>query len=162
MSSLPRLWKALLSRRRGDLIALRLKERGHPLVVWCPDDEIFTLSRELILDRIYESDGVAFHQGMQTIVDAGAHVGIFSLQASQWAERVVSLEASQINFGLLALNVDRNALRNVEPRHCALWCRSTDALQFSTTHRGEPRQRPTRRRLHPNGRTSHRPRRPDR
>jgi FkbM family methyltransferase len=129
--------KALVSRRRGDLIALKMTERSRDLVAWCHDDEIFTLSRELILDRVYEHDAVAFHEGMGTVVDAGAHVGIFSLQASQWAERVVSLEAGPINFGLLALNVERNALRNVDARHCALWSTSTDALKFSsTTHTG--------------------------
>jgi FkbM family methyltransferase len=134
MSNLPRLSKALVSRHRGDLIALKLVERGRSLVAWCPDDEIFTLSRELILDRIYESGEIGLHSGMGTVVDAGAHVGIFSLQASQWAERVVSLEASPVNFSLFALNVRRNALHNVEPRHCALWSTSTDALQFATTH----------------------------
>ncbi|MGH9065902.1 MAG: FkbM family methyltransferase [Acidimicrobiales bacterium] len=147
-SQLPRLAKTLVSRRRGALIALRLTERGRALLAWCPDDKIFTLSRELVLDRIYERGVVTFHEGMGTVVDAGAHVGIFSLQASQWAERVVALEPSQVNFRLLALNVDQNELHNVEARHCALWSTSTDALRFSTTHHsgggsvGERRQDP--------------------
>lgn len=129
-----RLAKALVARRRGDLKTLRLVERGNTLVAWCPDDELFTLSRELVLDRIYELGGVALHEGMGTVVDAGAHVGIFSLQASQWAERVISLEASQVVFDILTLNVDRNGLRNVEPRHCALWSTTTERVRFSAAH----------------------------
>ncbi len=123
--------KSVVSPAHGDLKSLTLTERGRELVAWCPDDEIFTLSRELVLDRIYEGRGVALRPGLKTVVDAGAHVGIFSLLASQWAERVVSLEAWRLNFELLTMNVHRNAVDNVEPRHCALWSRPCDSLRFS-------------------------------
>ena len=114
-------------------MSLTFYERDRPLRAWCPDDEIFTLSRELILDRVYERGGVRLAEGMGTVVDAGAHVGIFSLQASRWAERVVALEASRVNYDTLVLNVDRNHARNVDARHCALWPTSTSALSFRPT-----------------------------
>src|SRR5579875_3508139 len=126
--------KRAVSPGRGDLITLTLNERGRTIKAWCPDDEVFTLTRELVLDRIYESDVIALRPGLGTVLDAGAHVGIFSLQASQWAKRVVALEANRINFDLLSLNVDRNALDNVEPRHLALWKTTSEAMPFSTAH----------------------------
>lgn len=129
---LARAAKAVVSPGRGDLASLTLTERGRALAVWCPDDEVFTLSRELVLDRIYERGGVGLRPGLGTVVDAGAHVGIFSVLASQWAERVVALEASPLNVALLRLNVQRNALANVEPRHCALWSTSSSSLGFSS------------------------------
>lgn len=134
MTSLPRAAKSIAAPRRGNLQQLHLTERGRQLAAWCPDDEVFTLCRELVLDRVYERNGVALRPGMGTVVDAGAHVGIFSLLASQWAERVVALEANELNFRILDLNVARNALANVEPRHCALWSVSADAVGFSSAH----------------------------
>src|SRR5664280_2665471 len=96
-STLQRKLKPLVSRKRGNLVEMNIVERGKKLSVLCPDDEAFTLSWELILHRVYEQEGVSFYDGMGTVVDAGAHVGIFSLQASQWASRVVSIEASRVN-----------------------------------------------------------------
>jgi FkbM family methyltransferase len=125
--------KTLASRHRGDLVALHILERGHPITALCPDDEVFTLSRELILDRIYERAGVTFRDGMKTVVDAGAHAGIFSLQASQWASQVVAIEASRVNFDILKLNIDLNAIRNVDARNRALWSRSGEALSLEVT-----------------------------
>jgi len=114
-------------------VALHILERGHPITALCPDDEVFTLSRELILDRIYERAGVTFRDGMKTVVDAGAHAGIFSLQASQWASQVVAIEASRVNFDILKLNIDLNAIRNVDARNRALWSRSGEALSLEVT-----------------------------
>jgi FkbM family methyltransferase len=122
--------KSAVSRRRGDLLALNIVEHGNRLTALCPDDEVFTLSRELILDRIYERKGFSFVEGMGTVVDAGAHVGIFSLMASQWAHQVVSIEASRRNYGLLQLNIDRNGIKNIDARHRALWSRSGEMLSL--------------------------------
>jgi FkbM family methyltransferase len=122
--------KSTVSPKRGNLISLEITERGKQLSALCPDDEVFTLSRELILDRIYERGGVNFNSGLRTVVDAGAHAGIFSLMASQWADRVVSIEASQVNFDLLKLNIDRNHITNIDPRHRALWSKSGERLDL--------------------------------
>ena len=133
-STLQRKLKPLVSRNRGNLVAMNIVERGKKLSALCPDDEVFTLSWELILHRVYEQGGVSFYDGMDTVVDAGAHVGIFSLQASQWASRVVSIEASRVNYDILKLNIDRNEILNIEPRHCALWNMSGEALHFEALH----------------------------
>jgi FkbM family methyltransferase len=111
-------------------VALHITERGRRLNVLCPDDEVFTLSRELILDRVYERGGFAFDADIKTVVDAGAHAGIFSLQASQWANQVVAIEAAKLNFDLLTLNIDRNAIENIDARNRALWSSSGDMLSL--------------------------------
>jgi FkbM family methyltransferase len=122
--------KSLVSGRRGNLVALHITERGRRLNAFCPDDEVFTLSRELLLDRVYERGGFALDADIKTVVDAGAHAGIFSLQASQWAHQVVAIEASKLNFDLLTLNIDRNAIENIDARNRALWSSSGDMLSL--------------------------------
>jgi FkbM family methyltransferase len=125
--------KSIVSPGRGNLVALEIFERGGRLSALCPDDEVFTLSRELILDRIYERGGFTFTTDLHTVVDAGAHAGIFSLMASQWADRVISIEASQVNFDLLKLNIDRNHIDNIEPRNRALWSKTGELLDLDGT-----------------------------
>lgn len=130
MSRAREVAKFLVERRRGDLAQVQFTERGHRLTAWCPKDEIFTLVRELLLDRVYERSEVSLQENIGVVIDAGAHVGIFSLQAAQWATSVVALEPSRINFDLLRLNLDRNRVANVDARHLALWPRSEEALVF--------------------------------
>jgi FkbM family methyltransferase len=125
--------KSIVSPSRGNLVGLELTERGEQLNALCPDDEVFTLCRELVLDRIYERGGFAFSSNLRTVVDAGAHAGIFSLMASRWADRVVSIEASQINFDLLKLNIDRNHIANIDARHRALWSKSGQFLDLDAS-----------------------------
>lgn len=112
---------------------MQFTERGHRLTAWCPKDEIFTLVRELLLDRVYDRSEVSLQENIGVVIDAGAHVGIFSLQAAQWATSVVALEPSQINFDLLRLNLDRNRVTNVDARHLALWPSSKEPLVLRET-----------------------------
>jgi FkbM family methyltransferase len=128
--ALQRRLKTFVSPRRGNLKALNITERGRTLSALCPDDEVFTLSRELILDRIYERRGVSLNADIGTVVDAGAHAGIFSLLASQWAKEVVAIEASRVNFDLLKLNIDRNGIDNIDARNRALWGKSGEMVQL--------------------------------
>jgi len=126
--------KKIVSRSEGNLVLIDFEEGGRRLLAWCPDDEMFTLSRELILERVYERSPVSLPKCTGTVVDAGAHIGIFSLQASRWAERVVSLEANGRNYAILRLNIVRNATINVDARHCALWPTSNAILNFRPAH----------------------------
>jgi len=127
---LRRAVKGVVSRPQGDLTLVEFEEGGRRIFAWCPDDETFTLSRELILARVYERTPIWLRECSGTVVDAGAHVGIFSLQAARWSERVVSLEANGRNHTVLKLNLARNGVVNVDARHCALWPTSDAILGF--------------------------------
>lgn len=131
---LRRVIKAVVTQSEGKLALIDFVEGGRRLFAWCPDDETFTLCRELILERVYEQTPISLHDCAGTVVDAGAHVGIFSLQAARWAERVVSLEANGHNHAILQLNIVRNAIVNVDARHCALWVTSDALLDFHPAH----------------------------
>lgn len=114
---LPKRFKDFVYPPRGDLVRMRFHERG-PIEALVPDDERFGLARELILQRVYDMVG-GIPSG--TVVDAGAHVGLFSLVASQYASKVVSVEPDPINFKVLSLNVELNEASNVKPINAALW-----------------------------------------
>jgi FkbM family methyltransferase len=75
----------------------------------------------------------------RTIVDVGAHVGSFALYAADIARdaRVVAFEPSSETFALLARNVARNAMSNVETRNAALGARAGRAsLKLSRLNPG--------------------------
>jgi FkbM family methyltransferase len=109
--------KRLVYRERGNLTRLSFRGR-RSLVAYMPDNERFGLARELVLQRIYDR-GAGVASGI--VVDAGANVGMFSLVASQYAQRVVALEPDPTNFRILQLNLHVNGLDHVEPREQALW-----------------------------------------
>lgn len=69
---------------------------------------------------------------MGLVVDAGAHVGLYSLMMSQQAERVVSLEADPVNFRILDLNTFRSGASNVTALNSALWSES-GSISFART-----------------------------
>ncbi|MHB1582869.1 MAG: FkbM family methyltransferase, partial [Acidimicrobiales bacterium] len=126
--------KRLASPGRGDLHTVRFVERGRQLAVYVPDEEILTLCRELILDRVYERCGLSLADCTGTVVDAGAHVGVFSLRAARWARRVVSIEADPVNLAVLELNLRRNAVTNVAARQAALWHEPSPDLLLTASH----------------------------
>lgn len=112
----PRKLKDLAFPAKGHLRRLHFKE-GNWLSALVPDDEVFGLARELIFQRLYGNDAIP----AGTVIDAGAHVGVFSLIAAQHADRVIALEPDPINFHLLEINCQLNGIDNVEPVNAALW-----------------------------------------
>lgn len=113
----PRLLKDLAFPARGHLRRIQIEERGW-LSALVPDDEVFGLAREIALQRLYEIDA-ALPEG--TVIDAGAHVGLFSLVASRHAARVIAIEPDPVNFRILEINCRMNDADNVETVNAALW-----------------------------------------
>lgn len=66
------------------------------------------------------------------MIDAGAHVGLFSLIASQHAERVVALEPDPINHDVLTLNRRLNHADRIVIEHAALWSEDGE-MPFQTS-----------------------------
>lgn len=85
-----------------------------------------------ILHRIfardeYRLDGVA-PGSWDTVVDVGAHIGLFAVRAAPLARRVLSLEPSDDNYALLVENVRR--FPQVEPRRVAVAAQKGTAKLF--------------------------------
>jgi FkbM family methyltransferase len=113
---------------RGNLRRVHFKEDDW-LTALVPDDELFGLMREMVLQRVYDMAGPL---PTGTVVDAGAHVGLFSLVASRRAERVVSVEPDPINYRVLEINRELNRARNITTLNRALW-HEEGSVSFGTT-----------------------------
>lgn len=87
----------------------------------CPMNAIGEISREIHFDDAYFR-GFEIREE-ETVVDVGAHVGIFTLHASKRVREngtLISIEPEPNNFGLLEWNIKLNELKNVIPVRRAL------------------------------------------
>jgi FkbM family methyltransferase len=125
----PAKLKRLVYPARGGLTRLRFRIDDDWLEALVPDDETFGLSRELILQRVYDVFGPP---ATGTVIDAGAHVGLFSLIAAQHAECVVALEPDPINRDVLALNRRLNRSDRIVIEPAALWSQDGE-MPFRTS-----------------------------
>ena len=118
---LKRRVKRVVLRSRGDLRSITFGS-APAIHAHVPDDMVWNVCRELILCRIYEPDQIRIGAASAVVVDAGAHVGIFSLLASARGARVVAIEPDPSNYRVLELNVATNGLGDrIETIHGGLW-----------------------------------------
>jgi len=84
-----------------------------------PDDADFEMFQEVMLHDAY---GVAeLPPRLGTVIDLGAHLGLFALRVAPLAERVICVEPAAANVAVLERNVRRNALGDkVRPCRCAI------------------------------------------
>jgi FkbM family methyltransferase len=106
-------------RRRLPRGRARLDFRNSLCVVAPAEDRLASLLDEIWLQECYDR-GAEAHAG-DTIIDVGAHVGIFTIRAAQkWPQaRVVAVEPSTRLFAFLCENISRNRLANVTPFQAA-------------------------------------------
>jgi FkbM family methyltransferase len=106
---------------RGRLRTIRFREGSRRFRAQVPEDNLWGAVKDNLVLGEYERAGIRLPDMRGVVVDAGAHVGLFSLLASTYARTVLALEAHPANFSLLAGNIAANGAHNVEVRHCALW-----------------------------------------
>jgi len=101
-------------------------------IVAPPEDRLVALLDEIWIQRCYAGANSELAPG-DTIVDIGAHVGVFTLWAmTTWPKaRIVALEPSPRTCSLLRDNVNRNGLKNVTVIEAACGGRSGRATLFS-------------------------------
>jgi len=78
----------------------------------------------LIFFRIFGRDEYHLRRfgprSLGTVVDVGAHIGLFAIAAAPAAERIVSLEPVEGNFRLLQANIEASGIGNVKPVRACL------------------------------------------
>jgi FkbM family methyltransferase len=84
------------------------------------EDNLWGAVKDNLVLAEYERFGIRLRDYRGVVVDAGAHVGVFSLLASVHASRVLALEAHPGNAAMLKDNVARNGRKNVVAEHAAL------------------------------------------
>jgi FkbM family methyltransferase len=106
---------------RGRVRSIAFREGGREFSAEVNEDSLWGSVKDNLLIGEYERSGISLADVRGVVVDAGAHVGLFSLLASAHARAVVSLEAHPANFALLEANIARNEAGHVEARNRALW-----------------------------------------
>jgi len=106
----------------GKIIKVKFSVEDRDFECYVYDDGYWGILKEMFLNRGYEYlpefELKNFENGI--IVDAGAHVGIFSLTASTFAKEVISIEAHPVNYRLLEINKIKNNCLNIIPINKAL------------------------------------------
>ncbi|MBZ5627806.1 MAG: FkbM family methyltransferase [Acidobacteriia bacterium] len=106
------------------LTRLNLSSLRHPL--WVSKDKFDEfIFREVVLQGEYDQDCIRSMRGARFIIDAGAHIGLATVQFATWfpEARIVSIEPSEKNFAVLCRNAA--PYPNVSVIHGALWSRNT-------------------------------------
>jgi FkbM family methyltransferase len=99
-----------------------------------PDDSLWIAVKDNLLLSEYERCGIRLCDFTGSVIDAGAHVGLFSLKASLHATRVYAVEPHPFNCTLLGLNLARNAISNVTVMPKALWSSSGPVTLTNGVH----------------------------
>jgi FkbM family methyltransferase len=108
---------------RGEVVEVKFKDWGGAVVkILCPVDQLWYGIKDVLLLEEYEMLPVFTNQTLDTIVDAGAHVGLYTLKVARKAGQVIALEPHPLNYKLLRENIRRNSLTNkVHTMRAALW-----------------------------------------
>jgi FkbM family methyltransferase len=107
----------------------RLDLRSGAVLLAPPDEPLIFLFREIWIDRVYVP---ADERPIRTVVDVGAHVGLFTLwcAARYPAARIVAVEPSPRAAAYLRKNVGRNRLDRVTVVEAACGGSSRRALLY--------------------------------
>jgi FkbM family methyltransferase len=124
----------LVTGSRNNIRQITLDEAGASLVCYVWEDSLWVAVKDIALLSVYERAGVRLSYVTGTVIDAGAHVGLFSVRASLYARRVISLEPNPLNFSVLQLNIMRNGLKNVSALPVALWTVDGEAAFYEGGH----------------------------
>jgi len=92
---------------KGANVPVEFTERGRTFRCVVPDDALWSGVLFVLLLRAYERSGICLADVDGSIVDAGAHVGLFTLQAAAYGRRVIAFEPNPATYDLLLRNVDR-------------------------------------------------------
>ena len=128
-----------LFRVRGNLLKINFMVDDRRFEAFVPDDALFVAVKDVLLNREYEyipEFELLFFRGKR-VVDAGAHVGLYSLVASTFAREVISIEPHPLNFRFLEINRMINEAENIIPLNRALWSKRTTLKLYEGAHTGE-------------------------
>jgi FkbM family methyltransferase len=125
---------AALIADRGNIRRISFTEDGRRYDCYVPEDSLWSAVKDNLVLAEYERAGIDLTQCHGIVLDAGAHVGLFSLRAAAYAARVIAIEPHPGNFSLLRINLRANDAVTVEPRNLALCDVAGEADFFEGDH----------------------------
>jgi FkbM family methyltransferase len=122
---------------KGEIDCVMFQEDSRQFVSLIPDDNLWIAVKDNLILSEYERCGVRLSSLSGTVIDAGAHVGLFSLRAGCHASHVVALEPHPVISDLFEFNLKRNNVRNVELLRKALWSSTETIMLHEGRHTAE-------------------------
>jgi FkbM family methyltransferase len=112
-------WREILECRKAGRSPSAFRMRSGLIIARAPAFPIPIVS-EVFRKRVYAPPGFEIAPD-DTVLDIGAHIGIFTLFAARQTQAgVYSYEASPINFECLSANIAANGFEHVHPAHAAV------------------------------------------
>ena len=107
---------------KGNIIKVRFRVGRRVLEAYVPDDEMWGAVKDILLNREYEYVSGFELENLKdkVVIDIGAHVGLYSLLASLYARKVISIEPHPVNYRLLEINKIINNAQNIHPINTAI------------------------------------------
>jgi FkbM family methyltransferase len=105
----------------GNIDHVVFTEGSRTLDCFVPDDSLWVALKDNLILSEYERCGIRLSDCKGTVVDAGAHVGLFALRAAIHAAHVIAIEPHPVTSTLLTLNLRKNGIQNVTVIEKALW-----------------------------------------
>ncbi|MFN2489412.1 MAG: FkbM family methyltransferase [Actinomycetota bacterium] len=131
---------------KGIVQSLEIVDRDERILCQVPDDDFWGAVADIVLLDVYANGPISLDVRRHLVVDAGAHVGLFSLTAN--SDHVVAFEPHATNFRVLRNNIEANPDHDIKIVQKALWNNQGKALFFHGTHSGGgsliPKERSTR------------------
>ena len=100
---------------KGKIVKSNFWVEDRHFEVFIPDDQYWISIKDILINREYEffsEFGLNNFTGL--VIDAGAHVGLFSLIAANFANTVIAIEPNKKNYNLLRRNVQHNKADNIK------------------------------------------------
>lgn len=124
---------------RGNIITVKFSVENRDFEAYVPDDELWGAVKSILLSREYEylPEFELNNFKDKLIVDAGAHVGLFSLVSSYYARKVIAIEAHPVTYKLLEINMIKNNIKNVVTLNRALVSKNVSKVRiYNASHTG--------------------------
>ena len=116
---------------KNSIVEINFDVKGRTFKAYVPDDQYWGSIKDVLLNREYEYfTDFELERFTGLVVDAGAHVGLFSLISSIFARYVVAIEPHPANFRLLKRNFEKNKVSNAFALNKALYSRNKQRINL--------------------------------
>jgi len=126
---------------KGNIVKVKFSVEARNYEVFTPDDQYWVSIKDILLNREYEYLPMFHIENLKgkVVIDAGAHVGLYSLIVAIYAKKVISIEPHPVNYRLLEINRVINNAWNVIPINAAIvgtYVLKQNVKLYESTHSG--------------------------
>ncbi len=117
---------------KNKIIKIKFSENNKQFNCFIPDDQLWISIKEILLIGEYErkKEFALDKISGNVLIDAGAHAGLYSLKASPYFKKIISIEPHPEIYRLLTQNIKINKVKNISPLQKALWYEEDEEMKL--------------------------------